>query len=84
MAEARRLVTSGTYRVVRHPLYLAEEVITIGGVIQYLSIWTSMLLRVQVVCQVRRIINEERVLADVFPEYKRYQASTARIIPKLY
>jgi protein-S-isoprenylcysteine O-methyltransferase Ste14 len=30
MAEARRLVASGTYRVIRHPLYLAEEVMTIG------------------------------------------------------
>jgi protein-S-isoprenylcysteine O-methyltransferase Ste14 len=25
MAEARQLVTSGVYRWVRHPLYLAEE-----------------------------------------------------------
>jgi protein-S-isoprenylcysteine O-methyltransferase Ste14 len=84
MAEARRLITSGTYRIIRHPLYLAEEVITIGSVIQYLSIWTSILLLVQVACQVRRMINEERVLIDVFPEYKSYQRTTARIIPKLY
>jgi hypothetical protein len=49
-----------------------------------LSIWTGMLLFVQIVCQVRRMINGERVLIDVFPEYKSYQGSTAGIIPKLY
>jgi protein-S-isoprenylcysteine O-methyltransferase Ste14 len=84
MAKARGLVTSGTYRVTRHLLYLAEEVITMRSVVQYLSIWTGMLLLVQIVCQVRRMINGERVLIDVFPEYKSYQGSTARIIPKLY
>ena len=33
MAEARRLVTSGVYRWVRHPLYLAEELAVIGIVL---------------------------------------------------
>src|SRR5215469_4631609 len=35
MAEARQLTTSGAYRLVRHPLYLAEEVATIGVVMQF-------------------------------------------------
>ena len=42
MAEARRLVTSGPYRYVRHPLYLAEEVAISGLVLQFLSIWTMV------------------------------------------
>src|SRR5262249_16799401 len=62
MAEARQFNTSGVYRVIRHPLYLAEEVATIGGVMQYLSIWTGMLLLLQIVCQIRRMTNEETVL----------------------
>ena len=84
MAEARRLATSGVYRVIRHPLYLAEEVATIGGVIQFLSPWTAMLLLVQIACQIRRMSNEETVLMDVFPEYTSYKRTTARIIPGLY
>jgi protein-S-isoprenylcysteine O-methyltransferase Ste14 len=84
MAEARRLITSGVYRVIRHPLYLAEEVATIGGVIQYFSIWTAMLLLVQIVCQLRRMTNEETILTAVFPEYINYRRTTARIIPGLY
>ena len=84
MAEARHLATSGAYRIIRHPLYLAEEVATIGGVIQFLSIWTGLLLLVQIACQIRRMSNEETVLTDVFPEYTSYKRATARIIPRLY
>ena len=43
MAEARELVTSGPYRLVRHPLYLAEQVATLGNVMQFLSVWTALL-----------------------------------------
>jgi len=38
MAEARRLVTSGPYRLVRHPLYLAEELAVVGIFVQSLPL----------------------------------------------
>jgi protein-S-isoprenylcysteine O-methyltransferase Ste14 len=84
MAEARRLVTSGPYRFVRHPLYLAEEFAVIGLFLQFLSVWTALLLAVQIVFQLRRMHNEEAVLAATFPEYATYQARTARLIPRIY
>ncbi len=84
MAEARQLTTSGAYRIIRHPLYLAEEVATIGCVIQFLSIWTGLLLLLQIACQIRRMSNEETVLTDFFPEYTDYKRTTARVIPGLY
>ncbi len=61
MAEARRLVTSGAYRWVRHPLYLAEELAVVGIVLQFLSPWVALLLAVQIAFQLRRMHNEERV-----------------------
>jgi protein-S-isoprenylcysteine O-methyltransferase Ste14 len=84
MAEARELVTSGAYRFVRHPLYLAEEIATIGGVMQFLSAWTMMLLVAQIAFQLRRITNEETLLTEIFPEYSKYRERTARIIPGIY
>jgi protein-S-isoprenylcysteine O-methyltransferase Ste14 len=84
MAEARRLVISGVYRVVRHPLYLAEEIATIGLAVQFLSYWTALLLALQIAFQLRRMYNEEVILGEIFPEYAAYKSKTARLIPGIY
>jgi len=66
MAEVRRLEVLGVYRLVGHPLYLAEEIATIGGVIQLLSSGTITLLAVQISSQIRRMKTEEIVLTTSF------------------
>jgi protein-S-isoprenylcysteine O-methyltransferase Ste14 len=84
MAEARRLITSGVYRIVRHPLYVAEEIAVIGLVVQFLSYQTLLLLAVHVGFQLRRMRNEEAILIRTFPEYGAYKEKTARLIPGIY
>ena len=84
MAEARQLVTEGVYRMVRHPLYLAEEIAAIGIVMQFFSLSTAAILAVQIGFQLRRIRNEELILTETFPEYRAYCARTARILPGIY
>jgi protein-S-isoprenylcysteine O-methyltransferase Ste14 len=84
MPEARELVTSGVYRFVRHPLYLAEEIAAIGSVMQFLSAWTVMLLAVHIAFQFRRMWNEEAILSEIFPHYPTYKKKTAQIIPGIY
>src|SRR5271169_2411147 len=84
MAEARQLVTGGVYRLVRHPLYLAEEIAAIGVVMQFFSPWTALILAVQIGFQLRRMRNEEVILSTIFPEYLAYRKKTARILPGIY
>ena len=84
MAEARQLVTTGVYRLVRHPLYLAEEIAAIGVVMQFFSPWTALILAVQIGFQLRRMRNEEVILTAIFPEYLAYCKKTARIFPGIY
>jgi protein-S-isoprenylcysteine O-methyltransferase Ste14 len=84
MSEARGLVTGGPYRFVRHPLYLVEELAAIAGFIEGFSLLAGLLLALQVAFQIRRILNEEAVLEASFPDYARYKASTARVIPGLW
>lgn len=80
-AEARRLVTSGPYRYVRHPLYICEGLSQIGIGLQVISPWAVALLLVVALLQFRRMQNEEGVLLSAFPEYRDYAARTPRIIP---
>lgn len=84
MAEARNLVTSGPYRLVRHPLYLAEQIAIIGIFMQFLSWQAALLLLLHFFFQVRRMLNEERVLTATFPAYREYAAATCRLIPGVW
>ncbi len=84
MAEARRLVTSGPYAVVRHPLYAAEAVASIGLLLQYLSPAAIALWVVHIGLQFWRMRFEEQVLRQTFPEYEGYATRVARLVPAIH
>ncbi len=72
MAQARRLVTGGPYRLVRHPLYVCEAIAIAGNVLRHPG-WPALLLAAMALgFQYRRILHEERVLVTAFPEYSAY------------
>lgn len=78
---ARRLVTSGPYRLMRHPLYVGEAVALAGLVLGRLTGFSIAVLVVTLTVQCYRVLQEEKVLAEAFPEYASYMASTRRFIP---
>lgn len=84
MAEARRLVSDGPYRVVRHPLYLAEQIAILGIFIQYASVYAAIIVAIHFSFQIRRMLNEEKLLHDIFPEYAKYMLKTARLVPAIW
>lgn len=84
MPEARRLVTKGPYRRIRHPLYLVEGLAGIAGFIEALSPAAAVLLGALIVLQICRIYNEEAVLSAAFPDYASYKAATARLLPGIW
>ena len=81
MAEARGLVTHGPYAIVRHPLYICEEIAIIGMFIQVVSPVALLIVIVQGLFQFRRMLNEEKILKATFAEYESYAARTPRLIP---
>jgi protein-S-isoprenylcysteine O-methyltransferase Ste14 len=83
MPEARRLVTHGPYAVVRHPLYICEEVAVIGVFMQVASPLALFIVVIHALFQIRRMVNEEKVLKATFADYESYAAQTPRLIPLL-
>lgn len=81
LAEARRLVTEGPYRLVRHPLYICEGIAIAGVLLQVISPMAVLIAIGIAAVQYRRMINEEAILNSAFPEYRAYAARTPRVIP---
>jgi protein-S-isoprenylcysteine O-methyltransferase Ste14 len=84
LPEARKLVTSGPYRFVRHPIYTLHIVTMFGTMLPRLGVVAAALFVVGVTGEVLRARNEERALREAFPDYEAYQARTKRFLPWLY
>lgn len=83
MAEARKLVMTGPYGLVRHPLYAAEAIASVGLLLQYMSIAAVALWVVHIGLQLARIGYEEKILGQNFPEYQSYRRRVPRLIPRI-
>jgi protein-S-isoprenylcysteine O-methyltransferase Ste14 len=82
--QALKLVTSGPYAIVRHPLYLVEEAAIAGILLQYAWFAALPFLVLHVTVQIRRMELEEEILRKVFPEYAAYVRRTSRLLPGLW
>jgi protein-S-isoprenylcysteine O-methyltransferase Ste14 len=79
--QARKLIKTGPYRLVRHPLYVGELIGVFGLALACLTFLKIAIFMLLVVLQVYRAFQEEKLLAKVFPEYREYSSKTARFIP---
>lgn len=82
MATARRLVTTGPYSIVRHPLYVCEALFVVGMIISHFSVLMVSLGAIQFILQYRRATNEEAVLRKTFPEYDEYARRVPMLLPR--
>jgi protein-S-isoprenylcysteine O-methyltransferase Ste14 len=79
------LVTTGIYRVIRHPSYLGLLVNSVGWALTFRSAVGVLLTALMVLPLLARIRAEETLLRTQFgAEYDAYRARTSRLIPGLY
>ena len=79
------LVTTGPYRLIRHPIYLGLSLLAMGEALAFSS-WPAVLVVFSAIVPtfVWRAYAEERLLADTFGEqYAHYRKLTKMMIPYL-
>jgi len=80
--EGQRLVTSGPYAVVRHPMYLGLAIAAVGGLLLYRT-WTSLVYVAALPVVVVRARREDEVLAGAFgPAWATYRDGVPAWIPR--
>jgi protein-S-isoprenylcysteine O-methyltransferase Ste14 len=79
------LVTTGPYRLIRHPIYLGLSMLATGEAIAFSS-WPAVLVVLSAIVPtlVWRACAEEKLLTDMFGDrYADYQRQTKMMIPYL-
>lgn len=81
LKEGHELVTSGPYRLVRHPIYTGIIFAFIGTALIDSALWGVILLFVTVMF-IRRVYVEDGLMTRQFPDqYPEYKKRTKALIP---
>jgi len=80
--QAREIVTSGPYRIARHPIYTAYIVQYLGFWLAFHSLALTFVLLTWFALTLVRIRYEELVLSRAFPEYAEYQSRVGMFGPR--
>jgi protein-S-isoprenylcysteine O-methyltransferase Ste14 len=79
-----RFVTRGPYRWIRHPMYTAVLLLTLGWLLGALVPWRVGVWGVHAMVILGKLTIEERMLLDHFDGYAGYTRRTKRLIPFLF
>ena len=78
-----RLIVSGPYAHVRHPMYLAVIATSFGSLLLYWT-WATLLFAVAMLGLIARARREDRVLSVEFgPEWQTYASNVPKWFPRL-
>jgi protein-S-isoprenylcysteine O-methyltransferase Ste14 len=85
LAIDHKLVDSGPYRFVRHPIYSFACAMTLGTTLVFLTWWNVLAAMAVLGLYVLKALKEEETLAEGLPGYRDYQQRVRyRIVPWMW
>ncbi|MCJ7443641.1 MAG: isoprenylcysteine carboxylmethyltransferase family protein [Methanotrichaceae archaeon] len=83
--ENQKVITTGPYSIIRHPMYLGSLVMILLTPIALGSWWAESIFLFYIPIMVWRILNEEKVLLRGLPGYIEYcQERRYRLLPHIW
>jgi len=79
-----KLIRSGPYKIIRHPMYLSVFIITLCWIIDYFTYARLIVTLILYFAVILKINHEEKLLKSAFPEYEEYQSQSKKLIPFIY
>ncbi len=75
------IVTSGPYAYIRHPIYAAALYLTWAPALAYHTAVGCAAAGLVAIGGIVRMLSEERLLVQRYPEYRAYMRGVKRVIP---
>lgn len=85
VVEGQKVITTGAYSIVRHPMYLGSIIMILFTPIALGSWWAVPVFSLYIPVLIWRIFNEERVLLRDLPGYREYcMKRPYRLVPYVW
>jgi protein-S-isoprenylcysteine O-methyltransferase Ste14 len=85
VAREQRVISTGPYALVRHPMYAGGLVWLIGMSLALGSKWGPLVLLLMLPALIWRLLDEEKLLTDNLPGYWEYcQTVRYRLLPHVW
>ena len=83
--EDQKVIDTGLYGIVRHPMYMATLVLFLSMPLVLGSLYSFLIMLVYIPIIAKRIRNEEQVLEEGLPGYKEYKQKVKyKVIPFIW
>jgi protein-S-isoprenylcysteine O-methyltransferase Ste14 len=85
IAEDQKVISTGPYRIVRHPMYSGALLLLLFTPFALASFWSLIFVILMIIVIIYRLLDEEKFLSKNLAGYKAYcQKTRFRLIPMIW